>query len=44
LVLRSVIDDSHLILQLSGPGTQDACEDVVESMRDDSRVLSIDDS
>jgi len=44
LVLRQQIDDSHLILQLTGPGAQDACEDVVDSMRDDSRVLSIDDS
>jgi hypothetical protein len=44
LVLQREIDDTHLILQLTGPGTEDDCEDVVDSMRDDSRVVSIDDS
>jgi hypothetical protein len=44
LTLQSEIDDTHLILQLTGPGTPDACENVVDSMRDDGRVLSIDSS
>jgi hypothetical protein len=44
LSLQSEIDDTHLVLQLTGPGTPDACENVVDSMRDDGRVISIDSS
>jgi hypothetical protein len=44
LSLQQEIDDSHIVLQLTGPGGPDACEGVVDSMRDDGRVLSIDTS
>jgi hypothetical protein len=41
LTLRHVIDDTHLDVQLYGPGPEDRCQAVVESMRNDGRVLSI---
>jgi hypothetical protein len=39
-VLRTV-DDTHVDLQLHGPGFSENCEQVVDSMRNDGRVLSI---
>ena len=39
-LLRSV-DDTHVDLQLQGPGPDDRCRAVVESMRSDGRILSI---
>lgn len=42
LTLRQVIDDTHLDLQLYGPGPADRCQAVVDSMRNDGRIISID--
>jgi hypothetical protein len=39
-LLRSV-NDSHVVLQLQGPGPRERCRAVVDSMRNDSRVQSI---
>jgi hypothetical protein len=44
LFLLRVVDDTHVDLQLQGPGPPEACEAVVDSMRNDGRVLSIDTS
>ena len=44
LFLLRVVDDTHVDLQLQGPGPAEACEAVVDSMRNDGRVLSIDTS
>jgi len=44
LFLLRVVDDTHVDLQLQGPGPAEACESVVDSMRNDGRVLSIDTS
>jgi hypothetical protein len=41
LFLLQVVDDTHVILQLQGPGSADRCQAVVDSMRSDGRVLSI---
>jgi hypothetical protein len=41
LILRRVVDDTHIDLDLSGPGPDDNCRDVVKSMREDGRVLSV---
>jgi hypothetical protein len=41
LFLLQTVDDTHVILQLQGPGSVDRCQAVVGSMRDDGRVLSI---
>ncbi len=41
LSLRRVVDDTHLSLELEGPGPPRRCEAVVDSMRNDSRVQSI---
>ncbi len=41
LSLRRVVDDTHLSLELEGPGPAQRCEAVVDSMRNDSRVQSI---
>ena len=41
LVLLQAVDDTHVILQLQGPGSLDSCQAVVDSMRSDGRVLSI---
>jgi len=38
----SKVDDTHVELQLQGPGPDQNCQDVVESMRNDGRVASID--
>jgi hypothetical protein len=42
LTLRRVIDDTHLDLQLYGPGPTERCQAVVDSMRSDGRVIAID--
>ena len=42
LFLLRLVDDTHVDLQLQGPGPDDRCRAVVDSMRDDGRVLSID--
>jgi len=42
LFLLRVVDDTHVVLQLQGPGEAARCLAVVDSMRDDGRVVSID--
>lgn len=44
LYLLRVVDDSHVNLQLQGPGPAEGCQAVVDSMRNDGRVQSIDTS
>lgn len=41
LSLQHVIDDTHLGMTLYGPGPKRNCRNVLESMRRDSRVQSI---
>jgi hypothetical protein len=41
LYLLRVVDDTHVILQLQGPGPADRCQAIVDSMSDDGRVQSI---
>jgi hypothetical protein len=41
LFLLQAVDDTHVILQLQGPGSSDRCQAVVDGMRNDGRVLSI---
>jgi hypothetical protein len=41
LYLLSVVDDTHVILQLQGPGPAERCQAIVDSMSDDGRVQSI---
>jgi hypothetical protein len=41
LYLRHVIDDTHLDMLLLGPGPKRNCRDVVESIRKDSRIQSL---
>jgi len=41
LFLLRLVDDTHVELQLQGPGPDDSCQAVVESMRSDGRILSI---
>ena len=41
LFLVRVVDDTHVNLQLEGPGPAERCQAVVDSMRNDGRVLSI---
>jgi hypothetical protein len=42
LTLRNVVDDTHVELELTGPGPAQRCLDVVDSMREDGRIESID--
>jgi hypothetical protein len=42
LLLMQVVDDTHVSLQLQGPGPAQRCQAVVDSMRNDGRVASID--
>jgi hypothetical protein len=42
LFLLRVVDDTHVNLQLQGPGPAERCQAVVDSMRDDGRISSID--
>ena len=44
LFLLRVVDDTHVDLQLQGPGPAEACQAVVDAMSNDGRVLSIDTS
>jgi hypothetical protein len=41
LWLLQVADDTHVVLQLQGPGSAANCRGVVDAMRDDARVASI---
>jgi hypothetical protein len=41
LFLLRLVDDTHVDLQLQGPGPDDRCRDVVDSMSNDGRVQSI---
>ena len=41
LFLLQAVDDTHVILQLQGPGSADRCQAVVDDMRNDGRVQSI---
>jgi len=41
LFLLRRVDDTHVDLQLQGPGPAERCQDVVDSMSDDGRVASI---
>jgi hypothetical protein len=41
LFLLRVVDDTHVNLQLQGPGPAERCQAVVDSMSNDGRVLSI---
>ena len=42
LFLVRVVDDTHVNLRLQGPGPSERCRSVVDTMRNDGRVLSID--
>lgn len=42
LFLLRVVDDTHVNLQLQGPGPAERCQAVVDSMRNDGRISSID--
>jgi hypothetical protein len=44
LYLLRVVDDTHVILRLQGPGPAERCQAVVDSIGNDGRVLSIDTS
>jgi len=44
LYLVRIVDDTHVNLRLQGPGPDERCQAVVDSMRDDGRVASIDTS
>lgn len=41
LFLLKVVDDTDVVLQLQGPGERARCQAVVDSMRNDGRVVSI---
>ncbi len=41
LLLLQVVDDTHVNLQLQGPGPAERCQAVVDSIRNDGRVVSI---
>lgn len=41
LTLRQQRSDTLVVLDLTGPGPDDRCENVVDAMRKDARVLSI---
>jgi hypothetical protein len=41
LYLLRVVDDTHVNLQLQGPGPAERCQAVVDSISNDGRVLSI---
>ena len=42
LFLLRVVDDTHVNLRLQGPGPDERCQAVIDSMRNDGRVQSID--
>jgi len=39
LFLLRVVDDTHVNLQLQGPGPAERCQAVVDSMRNDGRIV-----
>ena len=41
LFMLRLVDGTHVDLQLQGPGPDERCRAVVDSMRNDGRVLSI---
>jgi len=41
LYLLDVVDDTHVHLQLQGPGGPERCQAVVDSMSNDGRVANI---
>jgi hypothetical protein len=41
LFLLRLVDDTHVDLQLQGPGPDDRCQAVVDDMRNDGRILSM---
>ena len=41
LFLRRAVDDTHLELELFGPGPTSECQNVVQSMQEDGRVLEV---
>ena len=41
LFVLQVVDNTNVILQLQGPGSRDRCQAVVDSIRNDGRVASI---
>jgi len=41
LTLRRVVDDTHIVLQLYGPGPDESCNDVLASISKDGRVVGI---
>jgi len=41
LFLVSVVDDTHVDLQLQGPGPDERCQAVVDSISNDGRVQSV---
>jgi hypothetical protein len=41
LILRREVDETHLELELFGPGPTSQCHKVVQSMRADGRVLEV---
>jgi hypothetical protein len=41
LFLLRVVDDTHVNLQLQGPGPAERCQAVLDSVRNDGRVLSV---
>ncbi|HEY1875658.1 MAG TPA: hypothetical protein VGG67_14780 [Steroidobacteraceae bacterium] len=41
LYLLRVVDETHVNLQLQGPGPAERCQAVVDSISNDGRVLSI---
>jgi hypothetical protein len=44
LFLLRVVDDTHVTLRLQGPGPNERCQAVVDSMSNDGRVQSIETS
>lgn len=42
LFLLKAVDDTHVDLQLQGPGPGKNCQQVVDGIRNDGRVLSVD--
>ena len=41
LTLRRQLDDSVIVVELTGPGPDYGCQNVIEAMRRDGRVLSV---
>ena len=42
LFLLRRVDDTHVDLQLQGPGPAERCQEVVDAMSSDGRIVSID--